>query len=69
MLCLCVQSCLTFCDPMAVAHQASLSMEFPGQEYWCGLLFPTNQGLNPHLFCLLHWQADSLPLRHLENPV
>ena len=23
--------------------------------------FPT-QGLNPHLFCLPHWQADSLPL-------
>ena len=24
-------------------------------------IFPT-QGSNPHLFCLLHWQADSLPL-------
>ena len=21
-----------------------------------------NQGLNPHLFCLLHWQPSSLPL-------
>ena len=23
------------------------------------------QGLNPHLFCLLHWQVGSLPLSHL----
>ena len=29
----------------------------------CGI-FPT-QGPNPHL---LHWQADSLPLSHLEKP-
>ena len=28
-------------------------------------IFPT-QGLNP---CLLHWQADSLPLSHQESPV
>ena len=27
--------------------------------------FPT-QGLNP---CLLHWQADSLPLSHLQSPL
>ena len=27
------------------------------------LIFPT-QGLNPHLLCLLHGQADSLPLCH-----
>ena len=30
----------------------------------CGI-FP-NQGLN---LCLLHWQADSLPLSHQESPV
>ena len=29
-----------------------------------GGIFPT-QGLNPHLLCLLHRQADSLPLSHL----
>ena len=34
-----VQSCLTFCDPWTVAHQAPLSMEFSGQEYWSGLPF------------------------------
>ena len=26
------QSCLTLCDPMAIAHQALLSMDFSRQE-------------------------------------
>ena len=30
-------------------------------------IFPT-QELNSHLLSLLHWQADSLPLSHLESP-
>ena len=34
------------------AHQAPLSMEFPRQEYWSGLLFPSpvelpNTGIKP----------------------
>ena len=42
-------------------------MDFPGKTTGMGchlylqLIFPT-QGLNPHLLCLLHWQAGSLPL-------
>ena len=36
------QSCPTLHDPMDYrAHQAPLSMEFSGQEYWSGLLFPS----------------------------
>ena len=27
------------------------------------------QGLNPHLQCFLHWQADSLPLHHQGSPM
>ena len=27
------------------------------------------QGLNLPLLCLLHWQVDSLPMRHLGNPI
>ena len=27
--------------PWTVAHQAPLSMEFPKQEYWSGLPFPS----------------------------
>ena len=62
-----VQSCLTLCDTMGCrprgfsVHgilQARIGVDchFPLQG-----IFPT-QGLNPHFFYLLHWQADSLPL-------
>ena len=30
-----------FVTPWTVAHQAPLSMVFPGQEYWNGLPFPS----------------------------
>ena len=38
--------------PWTVAHQASLSMRFPRQEYWSGLPSPSsgdlpNQGVKP----------------------
>ena len=39
--CLVAKSCLTFCNPMTVARQAPLSMEFSRQEYWDGLPFPS----------------------------
>ena len=45
--------------------------DFPGKNTGLGChfhlqgIFPT-QGSNPHLLCLLHWQADSLPF---ESPV
>ena len=47
----------------AVAHQAPLSMEFPRQEYWSGLPFPSpgdllDPGIKPWSPAL---QADSLP--------
>ena len=62
----CVQLFVTI---WTVAHQAPLSVGFSRQEYWSGLpaqallqgIFPS-QGLNSHLLCLLHQQADSLPL-------
>ena len=53
-----VQSYPTLCDPGTVAHQASLNMEFQG-------IFLI-QGLNPGVLCLLHWQAGSLALAHLD---
>ena len=44
-------------------------MSFSGQEYWSGVPFPSPgnlpgdfQGLNLHLFHLLLWQVDTLPL-------
>ena len=70
MCCVCAQSRLTLCDPWMVAHQASLSMGFFRQEPWSGLPFHPpgdlpKPGIKPVSLCLLHWQADSLPLSHL----
>ena len=59
-------SCIQlFRGPMNyIAHKAPLSMRFPRQEYWSGLLCPLQgnfltQGLNLCLFCLLYWQVGS----------
>ena len=35
-----------FATPWAVAHQAPLSMEFPREEYWSDLPFPTLDDLS-----------------------
>ena len=61
-----LQSCLTLCDPVTVARQAPLCMDFPGKNTGVAChalfqgLFPT-QGLTC-LFCLLPWQVSCLPL-------
>ena len=65
------QSCLTLCDPWAVAHDASLSMEFSWQEYWSGLSCPPpgdlpDPGIEPMSPVL---QVDSLPLSHGVSPL
>ena len=62
---------LPFVTQWTVALQAPLSIGFPRQEYWSGLPFPTpgdlpNSGTE---LASLHWQADSLPLRHLGSPL
>ena len=41
-------------------------MGFSRQAYWSGLPLPSpgdlpNPGIKQHLFCLLHWQMNSLP--------
>ena len=54
--------------PWIVAHQAPLSMGFSRQEYWILVLpFPHPGDLpDPESKpCLMHWQADSLPLSYL----
>ena len=63
--CVCVvaQLCLTLCNPVDCAHQASLFMELSRQEYWSGLPFPApadllDPGIKPRSPTL---QADSLP--------
>ena len=57
----------SFSTSWTVAHQAPLSMGFPRQEYWSGLLFSSpgdipSPGMEPESPA---WQADSLSLSHL----
>ena len=66
-----LQSCPTLCDPMdCLPPDSSIHGDSLGKNTGVGCLtllqgiFPT-QGLNPHLLCLLPWQASSLPLTHL----
>ena len=49
--------------PWTVVHQAALSMEFPRQEYWNGLPFPSQGDLpDPEIEpTSLALQADALP--------
>jgi len=63
------------CDPMDCSPPGSSVHGIPQArilEWLCHFLrqgiFPT-QGSNPRLLCLLHWQADSLPLAHLKSPL
>ena len=55
-----------FATLWAVARQASLSVEFPRQEYWSKLPCPPQgifltQGLNLCLIKSPAWQPDSVP--------
>ena len=61
----------SFATPWTVTFQAPLSMGFPRQEYWSGLLFLPpghlpNPGFEPRSLTL--W-ADSLPSEPPEAPV
>ena len=64
--CLVTKSCPTLVIPWNAVYRDPLSMGFPDKNTGVGChvllqgIFPT-QGSN---HCLLHWQADSLPLSH-----
>ena len=74
--CLCVKLFQLYLTAIlwTVACQASLSMEFPRQEYWRGChallqgIFLT-QGVNSLLLSLLHWQAGHLLLTLPGKPI
>ena len=61
-----LQSCPTLCNELQPARLLC-PWDSPGKNTGVGCfallqgIFPT-QGSNPYLLCLLHWQADSLPL-------
>ena len=72
-LCMCVYPVVSdSATPWTVVHQAPLPWDSPGKNTGVGCHFLLQgtyltQGLNLHLLRLLHWQADSLPLRHLDS--
>ena len=59
-----------FATPWTVDHQVPLFMEFPRQEYLCGLPFPTPGYLpSPRIDSwVLQWQLNYLPLSHQGSP-
>ena len=63
----------SFVTPWTITTRLLCPWDSPGKNTRVGChfllqgIFPT-QGLNPRLLCLLHWQADSLPLCHLASP-
>ena len=67
-VCLVAESCPTLCDSMDCSLPgSSVPGDSPGNNTGVGChallqgIFPT-QGSNPHLLCLLQWQAGSSPL-------
>ena len=71
--CMCSQSCLTLWDPMDCSPPGSSVhgifqariLEWAAISYFRG---SSQLRSNPHLLCLLHWQAGSLPVCHLGRP-
>ena len=69
-----VASVVPLCDPMDCSPPASSPWDFPGKNSGVSChallqgIFPT-QGSNPCLFCLLLWQAGSLPLAPPGKPI
>ena len=64
------QSCCTLLQPCGLPPGLFFPWDFPSKNTLVSCHFPTpgglpNQGSNPSLLGLLHWQADSLLLRHL----
>ena len=63
----------TFATPWTVANMRLCPWNCPGKNTGVGCHFLPEgifltQGSNSQLLCLLHWQADALPLRHPERP-
>ena len=57
---MCVLSCV-FVTPRTIAQQAPLSLGFSRQEYWNGLLFPSQGNLpNPGIESVSHFSCVAL---------
>ena len=64
----CAQLCPTLCEPLdcpgSSVYKIFRARILESVVISYSRVSPT-QGLNPHILHLLHWRADSLPLRHL----
>ena len=64
----------TLCTLWTVAANLLCPWDSPGKNTRVGChfllqkIFPTRIKPEPHLLCLLHWQADSSPLHHPGKP-
>ena len=63
----------SFAIPWTVAHQASLSMGFPRQDYWSGLPIPPpghlpDPGIEPTSACISCIAGNSLPAKPSWKP-
>ena len=72
-VCVHAWSSLTLCNPMAIVHQAPISMEFSRQKYWSGWTFLPLRNLSEPGMELASLgshalQADSLPLAPAWKP-
>ena len=67
---LCGTLVTSWTTPWTAAHKDPLSMGFPRQEHWSGLLFPSPGNLPDPLLELVSpaLQVDSLPLTYLGSP-
>ena len=72
-----LQSCLTLCNPMGCnlpgssvhgIFQARI-LGWVAHFLLQGIFSLLTQGSNSHVFLLLHWQVDSLPLCPLGSPI
>ena len=68
--CLVAKSCLSLLQSHGLQPARIQFMGFPRQKYWSGLPNPTPWDLPTHgsNLCLLHWQADYLPLSQQRIP-
>ena len=59
----------SFVTPSTAARQAPLSMGFPRQEYWSALPLPSPGNLPApgKKLTSTAWQAEYLPLNHLQS--
>ena len=70
-----LQLCLTLCDPVDyILARLLCPWDFPGKKTGMGCHFPLQgifptPGSNLHPFCILHWEAGSLPLQNLQQGV